>query len=532
MSDTEQPAVSRRDLLTLIGTMAGSAVMYQAMTSLGFAADSPYSGPIKLEGDPKGASVLILGAGLAGLVAGLELRKAGYKVQILEYADHIGGRCWTLRGGDRYTEMGGFEQHCEFDKGLYFNPGPWRIPYHHHAMLDYCKRFGVALEPFVQVNYNALLHSRRAFGGKPQRLRHVLSDFNGNVAELLGKAVSQNKLDEMVTKEDKEILLAALRRWGALDKNYTYGASDMTSDRRGYERDPGGGLTGAPTVSQPVGLSDLLKSGLWRHLSVGNTYEYHTTLFQPVGGMDMIVKAMARELQGMIQLDAKVTSIKQDAQRVTVTYQNTKPGGAQRTASADWCICTIPLSILSQMEINVGTEMASAISAVPYDASIKVGLQFKRRFWEQDDAIYGGISYTDLPISLIGYPNNGYNDAGKAVLLGTYAFGPYAYEFTSLPPAERVKKAVEWGAQIHPQYNAEFENGISVGWHRVPGVNGCYGMWTEESRKTHYKNLCQIDGRIALAGEHASYLPAWQEGAVLSALDTISRLHQRVVASR
>ncbi|HKU97354.1 MAG TPA: FAD-dependent oxidoreductase, partial [Vineibacter sp.] len=316
MADTEQPAVSRRDLLTLIGTMAGSAVMYQAMTSLGFAADSPYSGPIKLEGDPKGASVLILGAGLAGLVAGMELRKAGYKVQILEFADRIGGRCWTMRGGDRYTELGGFEQHCEFDKGLYLNPGPWRIPYHHHAILDYCKRLGVALEPFVQVNYNAYLHGRRAFGGKPQRLRHVLSDFNGHVAELLGKAVSQNKLDEMVTKEDKEILLSALRRWGALDKNYIYAASDLTSDRRGYERDPGGGLTGVPTASQPVGLSDLLKSGLWRYLATGNVYEFHTTLFQPVGGMDMIAKAMARELQGMIELDAKVTAIKQDAQRV------------------------------------------------------------------------------------------------------------------------------------------------------------------------------------------------------------------------
>jgi monoamine oxidase len=49
-------------------------------------------------------------------------------------------------------------------------------------------------------------------------------------------------------------------------------------------------------------------------------------------------------------------------------------------------------------------------------------------------------------------------------------------------------------------------------------------------RDKHYNNLCQIDGRIALAGEHASYLPAWQEGAVTSALDLIGRLHQRVVA--
>ena len=96
----ELATVSRRDLLSLIGAVSGSAAMYHAMTSLGFAADSGYKGPIKLDGDPKGASVLILGAGLAGMTAALELRKAGYKVQLLEFNSRAGGRNWTLRGGD------------------------------------------------------------------------------------------------------------------------------------------------------------------------------------------------------------------------------------------------------------------------------------------------------------------------------------------------------------------------------------------------------------------------------------------------
>ena len=82
------------------------------MTSLGLAAESTYAGPIRLDGDPKGASVLILGAGLAGMAAALELRKAGYRVQVLEFSNRAGGRCWTLRGGDTYTELGGETQHC------------------------------------------------------------------------------------------------------------------------------------------------------------------------------------------------------------------------------------------------------------------------------------------------------------------------------------------------------------------------------------------------------------------------------------
>src|SRR6476659_7489175 len=221
---TERLTVSRRELLSLIGAVSGSAAMYHAMTSLGFASDSGYKGPIKLDGDPKGASVLILGAGLAGMTAALELRKAGYKVQILEFNNRPGGRNWTLRGGDSFTELGGFRQTCEFEQGLYINPGPWRIPYHHRAILDYCRRLGVTLEPLIQINHNALLHATKAFRGVPQRIRDIKTDFQGQISELLAKAAQQGKLDEAVSKEDREILMQALKSWGALDGNYAYKA--------------------------------------------------------------------------------------------------------------------------------------------------------------------------------------------------------------------------------------------------------------------------------------------------------------------
>jgi monoamine oxidase len=347
---------------------------------------------------------------------------------------------------------------------------------------------------------------------------------------LLAKVTQQGKLDEAVSKEDREILLQALKYWGALDSNYAYKANLISAEFRGYAKDPGGGLTALPIPGEPVNLSDILKSRLWLYLQNFARHSFQTTMFQPVGGMDMIGKAFAKEVGDLIRYDAKVTRIQQDDRGVTVTYTDLKTPATPQQAKADWCVCTIPLPILSQLPIDVGDRMKAAIDAVPYSSSVKIGLQFKRRFWEEDEAIYGGISYTDLPIRQIAYPNTGFNRAGKGVLLGAYLFdGPNAYEFTSMPPDERVRRAVGFGASLHPQYPSEFENGIAVAWHRVPFTLGCAGNWSEQAREKHYENLCQIDGRIVLAGEHASYIPAWQEGAILSSLDAVTRLHERVV---
>lgn len=520
----------RRDLLKLIGMTAGSAAMYQAMTSMGLAASSDYSGPIKLEGDPKGASVLILGAGLAGMTAALELRQAGYNVKVLEFNDRAGGRNWTLRGGDTYTELGGATQKCEFDEGLYLNPGPWRIPFHHNGLLDYCRRLGVQLEPFQQFNHNAYLHSTRAFGGKAQRVREIKTDFQGHTSELLAKVTQKGHLEGMVNEEDQEILLEALRSWGALDQDYGYKAGLHSSEFRGYNKDPGGGIGAEPVPSDIIGLSDILSSRLWGSLANFALYEFQTTMFQPVGGMGRIGEAFAKEVGDLITFNAKVNKIAQNESGVTVTYEDAKHAGTMKEEAADWCVCTIPLTILSQIDIQVGGSMQAAIAAVPYVSAVKVGLQMKRRFWEEDEKIFGGISYTDQPISQISYPSTDYNSKGKGVLLGCYTWnGPNSYEFTAMSPEERVARAVEQGALIHPQYKDEFENGVAVAWHRSPFTLGCSGDWTEEARREHYNNLCQIDGRIVLAGEHASYIPAWQEGAILSSLDAITRLHQRVL---
>ena len=178
-----------------------------------------------------------------------------------------------------FVELGGFRQTCEFEHGLYINPGRWRIPYHHRAVLDYCKRLGVALEPFIQLNHNAFLHAASAFGGVPQRIRDVKTDFQGQISELLAKATQQGKLDEAVSKEDREILLQALKSWGALDSNYAYKANLISADFRGYAKGPGGGLGAAPVPGEVINLPEILKSRVWRYLQYFSLHTFQSTMF-------------------------------------------------------------------------------------------------------------------------------------------------------------------------------------------------------------------------------------------------------------
>jgi monoamine oxidase len=247
------------------------------------------------------------------------------------------------------------------------------------------------------------------------------------------------------------MLLQALKSWGALDSNYAYKASLISADVRGYAKGPGGGLGAEPVAGETIGLAEILKSRLWRYLHSFAAHSFQMTMFQPVGAMDMIGKAFAREIGELIRCEAKVVRIQQGDEGVTVSYVDTRSPAEVQVAKADWCVCTIPLSVLSQIPIDVGPRMKAAIDAVPYLSAVKIGLQFRRRFWEEDEAIYGGISYTDLPIRQIAYPNYGFNRPGRGILLGAYVVeGASAYEFTSMAPAERVARAVALGARIHP----------------------------------------------------------------------------------
>jgi monoamine oxidase len=205
---------------------------------------------------------------------------------------------------------------------------------------------------------------------------------------------------------------------------------------------------------------------------------------------------------------------------------------AMAEAKADFCVCTIPLGVLTQVESNLSPKLKAAVAAVPYSNSVKIGLKMRKRFWEEEEAIYGGHSFTNQEIALISYPNHNFFGDGPAVLLGAFAGGVGAYHLAGMTPQQRIAAALEQGSVFHPdKYKAMYMNGASVAWSRVPWTMGCCARWTEETRKEHYQTPVTMENRVVLAGEHASYVGCWMEGALLSSIDAITQLHQRAQAA-
>ena len=521
--------LSRRSFLNLVGRAGGSAALYQTMAAMGLLrVPTAYAGPPSLpRGLGAGRHVVILGAGIAGLTAALELTRAGFGCTILETRRRAGGRSWTLRRGDLVREVDS-RQRCGFDAGdeMYANMGPARIPQHHQALLGYCRELGVALEPRVNDNRNAYLQSDQAFGGRRVRAREFIGASRGYIAELLAKAVSQHALDEALTPEDQQSFLRMLRNFGALDPEYRF----TGSSRLGYSETPGAGLQRG-TSMKPLERAELLKPVFaYFQLNWSELIDFAPTMLQPVGGMDRIAAAFERRVHGMIRYGVEVREIRRDREGVRVIYRDRR--GAVRSVAGDYCLCTIPLPVLAGIPADVSPEFARAIATPAYGKAIKIAFQANRRFWEEDDQIYGGISWTERDITQVWYPSTGFHGR-KGVLLGAFIWSDdIAERVGALAPAERLARAVQDGARLHEHYAEHLTHGISVAWHKVPENLGAWVEWTRETRAAAYETLLRPDGPIHLAGEHLSYVTAWQEGAVLSAQAAVTAIAEQVKSRR
>lgn len=501
--------LTRRDFIERLAAAGGASLAYEGMTGLGLL-EAAQAAPFALRGDGKGITVAIVGSGLAGMTVAYELGKLGYACQILEARSRPGGRAHTIRRGT-VSEEDGPRQVCTYDAGQYFNCGAMRVAYHHSTTLEYCRELGVPVETFALLSEAAYIYQTKQPGLKDRRVRQreVHTDLDGYVSELLTKAVSSHAVDDVLSQDDRERLIAYLQSKGALVDGRYRGGQLRGPDA---QRHPDGS-----NRYTPLPLSELLGSRAGFYLDPG--FQYQQTMLQIVDGTSRLPEALAGRLKDKIKYESPVQTIRQTASGVAVGY--TDQSGKAQVLNADYCVCALPLTVLAGMDTDFSEERKKIFAATTYSAAGKMGIQFKRRFWEEDDQIFGGSSKTDMDIAQIVYPSSGYLTK-KGVVVGYYLQGQSGRPIGDKTPEERLALALEQGSQIHPQYKVEFDSAFSVAWHRVKWT---YGAWSNLAAANR-RILNEPEGRLFLSGDHMN-MNAWMQGAFESARQTATQIHAR-----
>lgn len=511
---------SRREFLIKVGELGGISAVYQAMITMGLLAPGDAQAAATRKQWQRRAAqgisgakptVAVLGGGIAGLCVAYELKKAGFPYFVLEAQSRPGGRSHTLRAGSLVSETN-HRQQCEFDINdeLYFNSGPARIPQHHGNLLSYCSELNVPLQAFVNDNRGAYIHSASAFGGRPVRAREIITAMRGYISELLAKAINSNSLNSDISFAERASVLAVLRDNGALNSNYQQASTTRSGLAEGT-----GGLT-PPVAGNTVSAEEFITNQSVPFVpSFVEGYNQSATMMQPVGGMDKIAYALAGELEGNIYYDVEVTAIRRSGAGVRIEGRTPELSGS---IDADYAIITIPPPVLRTIANDFSSATQSAIGQVQMANPTKIAFQ-SPRFWEKEEQIYGGISWTDPDIQQIWYPSGGFGQ-NLGIIVGSYLFGgSNASNFANLSPEARINFALAAGEKIHPSYRNNLTKGISVAW---SNVNYSRGGWSISNPSSI---LQSPDGPFLFAGDHLTYLQGWQEGAVISGLNALNNLH-------
>ncbi|HXH20904.1 MAG TPA: flavin monoamine oxidase family protein [Dehalococcoidia bacterium] len=430
--------------------------------------------------------VVIAGAGMAGLSAARELARAGHEVTVLEARQRVGGRIETLR--------------APFSEGLYAEAGAMRLPRCHHLTMAYVAKFGLETAPFTSSNPDAYVH----IGGVRQRYR----EFRGDDSVLA--------LWDAALAPFRERLAGNAGAWAQIALEYDEFSVREFLDSQGWREDD---IELFGLLSQQEALMNSSFLELLRE-EVGG---YYTDLVEIVGGMDLLPRAFLPELGPRIRYGAAVVAIDQSPDGVTLHYRT---AAGRASESGDYAIVTLPFPVLRHIEVlkPFSSGKQRAIRQLHYDASAKILMQFRRRFWEEDEGIFGGGSVSDLPIRATYYPDHG-RETGRGVLLASYTWGDDAQRWGSLPPDQRITEALEDLALLHPSAPAEFEVGASKVWHDDEYAGGAFALFDPGQQTRLYKDIVAPEGRIFFAGEHASLYHAWIQGAIESGLRAASEIH-------
>ncbi|MGG3564024.1 flavin monoamine oxidase family protein [Neobacillus rhizosphaerae] len=444
-------------------------------------------------------NIIIIGAGMAGLVAASLLKKTGHKVTILEANNRIGGRVYTLR--------------APFSKNLFFNAGAMRIPDMHYLTFEYIKKFNLPTNLFINRTPADLLYANgiktrlNVFESNPSVLKFPVAPHErGKSSEELLLSVIQPIINFINQDPEKnwpliEKQYRSLSFGAFLSSYFSIGAIDMIGillDLQAFM-----GMTFVEVLREFIILTSA------------------KAFYEITGGMDRLPLAFLPQLTENIVFNQKMIKISQYQNSVTIHSKHQLTAENLRI-TADLAIVTIPFSTLRFVKFepydSISYYKRAAIRELNYMASTKIGIEFKSRFWEKEGQ-KGGKSITDLPIRFTYYPSHGIGTPGPAVIIASYIWADEALTLESLPEKEQIQYALMNLSEIYgPQVYSEFVSGTSFSWSKNPYSCGAFTSFEPGQDLELYPYISTPEGRVHFAGEHTSLTHGWIQGAIESGI--------------
>lgn len=434
----------------------------------------------------KDRTVIVIGAGLAGLSAAYDLQRAGWNVTVLEARSRVGGRVYSLRS---------------FSNGLVAEGGGEFIDESHKRMLAYAEQFNLKLGKVG--SWQGQDKDWASFDGKSGpmsdadiwgvNLHDEIDKTWRALAELAQHVPDPNQ--PQTAREAERLDRQSTADWlNSLDAHPLAKKDFVQHIRSEYTCEP-----------ERHSLLDLARNAAMYYTSLERNMNYRV-----IGGNDLIPCALAEALTD-VHLNAPVTSISVLPDGVEVTYQQSD---SHLTLHSAFAILAIPLTTARLIEFNPPLPFAhqSMVADLSYGAVTKVLIEYRQRFWE--DRGWNGRLTTDSPIVLTWHATSHVEDPRG--ILTVYTGGEPGAKLAAFSDEERTHVAVAEIEKLFPGSSDLIENTATIAWLNEPYTRASYAALAPGQVTAHWKTLFEPAGRLFFAGEHATPIQGFMEGAVES----------------
>jgi monoamine oxidase len=441
------------------------------------------------------ARIVVVGGGLAGLTCAYRLKQAGYRAELFEASDRLGGRCWTRRG--------------DFAEGQVAEHGGELIDQGHTQTRQLAQELGLNLDNLLAAEANGT-DPFYYFDGQPYSFADATDDLK-QIWQQLHKdvsAASYPTLYTQSTQRGRELDAISIADW-------------ITAYVPGGLRSKLGQLLDV-AYNIEYGAETNVQSSLNMLYLLGFSGQGQLRIFGPSnekyhvrGGNDQIPARLASALQGQITTGSELTAIKRNADG---TYRlSFSSGGSTSTVSADRVVLALPFSILREVDYSkagFSSVKKSAIEELGMGTNSKLHLQFKNRYWNtlgnQGDT-YADTGYQTTWDVTRAQP-------GSAGILVDYTGGKIGASFGSGTPAERAAQFLTQIEPVLPGISSRWNGKATVDyWQGYRWTKGSYSYWKVGQYTKFSGAERQAEGACHFAGEHTSIdFQGYLNGAVES----------------